>query len=91
MPLQNINPTKTEAWSKLSSHFADFSDFTIQKAFKDNPNRKEEFSLRFSDLCVDFSKNRVSKETMNLLVDLANEVELKQAIKSYFGGEKIKP
>ena len=57
--------------------------------FANNSNRKEEFSIENSDFNVDFSKNRIDATTMKLLVDLANEVDLKVAISSYFGGSKI--
>ena len=89
MPLKKINPSKTEAWKKLEAHFDEMNSFSIQKAFKNNPPRKEGFSIRFNDLLVDYSKNRIEDKTMNLLVELANEVDLKDAIHKYFSGEII--
>ena len=89
MPLQNINPTTTEAWKKLASHFTEMDSFSIKEAFKIDSDRKEKFSLNFNDLFLDFSKNRIKQKTIDLLVELANEVELKDAIEKYFSGEII--
>ena len=88
MALPNINPTKTEAWKKLSDHFKDNKDINIKNLFKE-AYRKEAFSVQLNDLNVDFSKNRITKETLSLLVDLAKEVGLKQAIEAQFSGEII--
>lgn len=89
MPLKNINPLKTNAWSKLESHFNEMNSFSIQKAFKDNPERAQEFSLTLDNLSVDYSKNRINSDTISLLAELANEVDLKDAIEKYFGGDII--
>ena len=62
MPLQNINPTTTEAWKKLASHFTEMDSFSIKEAFKIDSDRKEKFSLNFNDLFLDFSKNRINKK-----------------------------
>ena len=88
MTLPNINPTQTEAWKKLETHFSNQQDINIKELFK-NEGRKESFSIQFNDLLVDFSKNRITEETIELLVELANEVGLQQAIESQFSGEKI--
>ena len=88
MALKNINPTTTNAWQKLTNHFNDIQNITIKDLSKDL-KRKEDFSLNFDDLHVDFSKNRVTQETIDLLVELANEVDLKDAIEKQFSGEKI--
>ena len=84
MPLQNINPTTTKAWKKLASHFSEMDTFSLKEAFKSSQNRKENFSIVFNDLLLDFSKNKVEQKTIDLLVELANEVELKDAIDKYF-------
>ena len=88
MALPNNNPTKTASWQKLTDHFNDIHNINIKDLFKDE-NRKEDFSIEFDDLAIDFSKNRITKETINLLVELAKEVELKKAIESQFTGEII--
>jgi len=88
MALPNNNPTKTNAWQQLTNHFNEIKDIKIQDLYKDE-NRKEDFTLALKDLSVDFSKNRITSETIKLLVDLAEEVGLKQAIESQFNGEVI--
>ena len=89
MPLQNINPTTTKAWEKLESHFSEMSSFSLKTAFKTDPERKEKFSLDFNDLHLDFSKNKITQKTVDLLVELANESALKDAIDKYFSGDVI--
>ncbi|OAD45465.1 glucose-6-phosphate isomerase [Polaribacter atrinae] len=88
MALKNINPTTTNAWKALTNHFNDIKDISIKELDKET-NRKEDFSLKFDDLLVDFSKNRVTQETINLLVELAKEVDLKDAIDKQYAGEVI--
>ena len=88
MALKNINPTTTNAWEALTNHFNDIKNISIKDLDKET-NRKEDFSLNFDDLLVDFSKNRVTKETIKLLVDLAKEVDLKDAIDKQYAGEVI--
>lgn len=88
MALPNNNPTKTIAWQQLTDHFNEIKDVKIQDLYKDEA-RKNDFSLRLNDLSVDFSKNRITSKTLNLLVDLAKEVGLKEAIESQFNGGVI--
>ncbi len=88
MALQNINPTKTESWKKLDQHFSEVQNLELKELFK-NPSRKEDFTLTTDGLSVDLSKNRITQETMDLLVSLAKEVNLQGAIESQFTGEKI--
>lgn len=88
--MKNINPTKTAAWQSLSKHFDKNKNITIAELFKTNPNRFENFSLKFgNDFLVDFSKNRITEETVNLLLDLAKETDLSGAIEDMFTGKKI--
>jgi glucose-6-phosphate isomerase len=88
MALKNINPTTTKAWQKLTEHFNEIKDVNIKDLYKD-PNRKAAFSIQFEDLLVDFSKNRITKETIDLLVELAEEIDLKDAIEKQFSGAII--
>jgi len=89
MALKNVNPSKTQAWEKLGKHYNETKDVHLRELFAANSNRKEEFSIENNDFNIDFSKNRIDATTMKLLVELANEVDLKGAISSYFGGAKI--
>ena len=89
MALPNINPSSTQSWKKLRAHFEEIKDISLQKHFAENPNRFEEFSIVWEDFLVDYSKNRLTKETLNLLEELANEIGLKEAMEAYFQGEAI--
>ena len=89
MKLQNINPTETNAWQKLRTHFSEIELQSIQDLFKNDAKRAENFNIEWNDFYVDFSKNNWTKETLNLLIELANEVGLQDAISKYFSGEKI--
>ncbi|RKR15012.1 glucose-6-phosphate isomerase [Maribacter vaceletii] len=89
MPLQNTNPTTAKAWTKLEEHFSSIKETTLKDLFRKDPKRAEKFTLNWEDFLVDFSKNRISKETIDLLVELANELELKDAINKYFTGDVI--
>ena len=89
MALQSNNPTTTTAWSKIENHFLDLKDIHLKELFKTNPKRAEELTVIWDDFYVDFSKNRITKETLNLLVELAEELGLKDAISRYFEGDII--
>ena len=84
MALQATNPTKTKAWSKLQSHFLELKDSHLKELFKTNPKRADELTVIWDDFYVDFSKNRITKKTLSILIDLANELNLKDAILKYF-------
>ena len=89
MTLPKINPTTTSSWKKLQAHFQNEKNNRIQDHFQNDPNRFDQFSIQWEDFLVDFSKNRLSKETLTLLEELAHEVDLKGAMEAYFGGETI--
>ncbi|WKD85172.1 Glucose-6-phosphate isomerase [Polaribacter huanghezhanensis] len=89
MALKNTNPTKTRAWQKLTSHFSDIKEIHLKEFFKNNANRISDFSFSFDNFTVDYSKNRINQETLELLIELANEVDLKEAIEKYFSGDII--
>ncbi|WP_370390529.1 glucose-6-phosphate isomerase [uncultured Winogradskyella sp.] len=89
MALKNTNPTSTKAWQKLSDHFISLKNKHLRELFSQQDNRAEELTINWEDFYVDFSKNRITKETIDLLVELANEVDLKDAISKYFSGDII--
>ena len=89
MSLQNTDPTGTQAWKKLTQHYSTTKNIHLKTLFSADANRAEKFSLSWNDFLFDFSKNRISEETISLLVELANEVDLKDAISKYFKGEAI--
>ncbi|GIZ07852.1 glucose-6-phosphate isomerase [Flavobacterium sp. UMI-01] len=89
MALQTINPTTTAAWNKLQKHFEAIQNSSMQEMFKEDPSRTEKFNIQWNDFLIDYSKNNINQETIALLIDLANEMGLQNAIADYFGGEII--
>ncbi|AHA68366.1 glucose-6-phosphate isomerase [Escherichia coli 042] len=90
MLMKNINPTQTAAWQALQKHFDEMKDVTIADLFAKDGDRFSKFSATFDDqMLVDYSKNRITEETLAKLQDLAKECDLAGAIKSMFSGEKI--
>ena len=89
MHISKINPTTTAAWKNLEKHFKKVQHVAMKDLFAQNPNRAKDFTIRWEDFYVDFSKNRITDETFRLLLQLADEVHLKEAIQAYFSGEKI--
>ncbi|ADP10502.1 glucose-6-phosphate isomerase [Erwinia sp. Ejp617] len=88
--MKNINPTKTAAWKALQQHFEQMKDVHIADLFATDAHRFAAFSATFDDrMLVDFSKNRITRETLEKLQALAKETDLQSAIKSMFSGEKI--
>ena len=89
MLLPKIDPTATKSWQMLADHYKTIQSRHLTKLFADDPNRAETFGLQWQDVYVDFSKNKVTEKTLDLLYGLANEVELKKAITGLFSGERI--
>lgn len=89
MPLQKTNPAQTQTWKKLADHFRQLRDVEMKTLFADDPERASKFNIKWNDFYVDYSKNRITDETLDLLLALAEEVKLKDAIKKYFSGDLI--
>lgn len=89
MALKNINPTTTDAWEKLAAHYEQINHVHLKELTEKYPNRKKDFKLHFQELEIDFSNNRMTNETLQLLLQLAHETDLKNAIENYFSGELI--
>ncbi|MCK0108063.1 glucose-6-phosphate isomerase [Flavobacteriaceae bacterium S0825] len=89
MALKSIDPTKTKAWKKLEKHFNEIKNAHMTQWFEEDSNRANRFTIKWDDFFVDYSKNRITQSTIDLFLELAQEVELKQAISSYFSGDKI--
>lgn len=86
--LPKIKPENTDAWLNLNDHFLN-SDFELRQLFAENPNRFAEFSVKGENFLFDYSKNLADEKTMELLLNLAEECQLKTAIDAMFSGEKI--
>jgi glucose-6-phosphate isomerase len=89
MALKAINPTETEAWKKLAAHFEQVKNVHMHDLFKADTSRTEKMHIEWNDFLVDYSKNRVTDETLSLLLSLAKEVDLADAIQKYFDGDCI--
>jgi glucose-6-phosphate isomerase len=87
--LPKINPTKTESWKKLKTHYAAMKGRRMVDLFREDPKRFSRFSLSLDDILLDYSKNIITRETMGLLLGLARECKLRPAIHSLFRGEAI--
>ncbi|HKY03532.1 MAG TPA: glucose-6-phosphate isomerase, partial [Blastocatellia bacterium] len=81
--------TQTEAWKALESHHREIAPKQMRDMFKEDPERFDKYSLRFKDILLDYSKNRITEETVRLLLDLARQANLKEWIERTFNGEKI--
>ena len=89
MALPKIDPTTTKAWSNLATHYEEIKNQHLKSFFESDPQRAERFSIAWEDFYVDYSKNNISEETLQLLLKLAEEVQLKDAVHSYFSGDTI--
>lgn len=89
MALKSINPTTTSSWNKLKIHFEEQKKASLNSYFKSDSDRKEAFNIVFNDLKLDYSKNRIDSHTIELLVALAEELELKDGIGKLFTGDTI--
>lgn len=89
MPLLNTNPTTTAAWKLLGENFKETKSLQLKDLFADDKERATKFTLRFQEFIVDYSKNRITDETLSLLLQLAEEVNLKNAIEKVFNGDPI--
>ncbi len=77
------------SWQALSKHYETMKDRTLSELFAGDARRASDFSVEFEDLLLDYSKNLVDRETMGLLLKLAEESGLRQAIDDMFTGKKI--
>ncbi len=88
--MKKINPSQTAAWQALEQHFVEMKDVHMRDLFKQDQDRFTKFSATFDNqILVDFSKNRITEETLNKLQALATETDVADAIRSMFSGEKI--
>ena len=87
--LNRQNPTTTIAWQKITQHFATMKDQQMKDLFAADPERFNRFSLGFEDMLLDYSKNRITGETMENLLALAKETKLSSNIEAMFSGKVI--
>ena len=89
MTFPSINPTKTNAWKQLQKHYEDLKNTHMKDLFAQDKNRANNFTIKWEDFYLDYSKNRITEETLGHLLDLAEEVKLKEAMECQFSGEII--
>ena len=89
MSLASINPTTTKSWKDLTKHFSKMKDVHMMDLFEVDKDRKDRLQINWNDFQFDYSKNKITDTTLSLLLNLAGEVRLKEAIEAQFTGEKI--
>lgn len=89
MALPKINPTTTNAWKNLQEHFNQVKDLKMNSLFAEDADRADKMTIKWEDFYVDFSKNRITEETIDHLLELAKDCKLDEAIKAQFDGEVI--
>lgn len=89
MNLNKKNPSTLDSWKKLNSNFKTLSSKTLTEYFEEDPDRVNKLSINWESFYVDYSKNRLDKSTIDLLVSLAEEAGLKKGVEAYFSGEEI--
>jgi len=87
--LSKQKPTETAAWSALNEHFSEIEKIEMKALFAEDPERFNDFSIQFEDLLFDYSKNRITQKTLDLLVQLAHETGLSANIAALFAGDRI--
>ncbi|HVA80435.1 MAG TPA: glucose-6-phosphate isomerase, partial [Candidatus Binataceae bacterium] len=83
--------TGRAAWKALEAHFQKISGVHLRALFKDDPGRSTRFALEAAGLYADYSKHRITGETLRLLLELAEQSGLRSRIDAMFAGEKINP
>jgi glucose-6-phosphate isomerase len=81
--------TERPAWKALAAHFQAVRGLHLRQLFADDPQRGERYAAEAAGLYLDYSKNRITDETIRLLMDLAGECGLRERIAAMFGGERI--
>ncbi len=87
--MASMRPTETAAWAALAAHYAAIKDRHLRELFAADSARAEKFSAAGEGLFLDYSKNRITEETVRLLLDLARERDVAGRRDAMFRGEKI--
>jgi len=87
--LKKINPTETQSWKNLVDHFKEMKNIHMKDLFAGDPDRSNKYTIRFNDIFVDYAKNIITEETLRLLLELADDVGLRDAIDKMFTGDAI--
>ena len=84
-----ISPIETKTWKELEEHYQKTKDIHLKTLFEKDKSRFDKFTLNTESLFIDFSKNKITDETVNLLIELALEMDLPEAIESMFRSDQI--
>ncbi|MDH3202236.1 MAG: glucose-6-phosphate isomerase [Myxococcales bacterium] len=84
-----VDPTQTEAWRALRAHYDEVRDLQMRELFDEDPERAGRFSSTLGDLLFDYSKNRITDQSVSLLVELAEECGVRDWISRMFAGDAI--
>jgi glucose-6-phosphate isomerase len=87
--MERTRPTQRPAWQALSSHYQEIKDLHLRKLFADDAKRGERMTLEAAGLYLDYSKNRITEDTLRLLLELAEQSGLRERIEAMFRGDKI--
>jgi glucose-6-phosphate isomerase len=88
-PQAKKRATKPSAWKALAAHYKTISKLHLRQLFADDPKRGQRMAIEAVGLYLDYSKNRVTDETLDLLLQLAEQSGLRERIDAMFSGEKI--
>src|ERR1700677_2208841 len=89
MEITPVRITATPEWKALSDHFAKLRDVHLRELFAEDPHRGDSMTVEASDLFLDYSKNRLTAETVRLLVAVAERAGLHERTEAMFSGEHI--
>ncbi len=81
--------TNSDSWKALQAHYPEIAGLQMRDMFRDDPRRFERFSLKLDDILFDYSKNRITQKTLDLLLELARQAGLVEKIQAMFSGQKI--
>ena len=81
--------TRMKSWLALAKHYDEIKDVHMREMFEADAERFEKYSLQINDILYDYSKNRITDETMELLMQLARDADLSNKIEAMFDGEHI--
>ncbi len=88
-PVSNTRPTDLPGWKALESHYQAIRDVHLRQLFSEDPQRGERLTVDALGLYLDYSKNRITAETLKLLFQLADQAGLRERINAMFNGDKI--
>ena len=89
MNFPHTDPSRTDAWKALAAHQPDMASKPLRQLFNEDPERFQAYSIQWGDILFDYSKNRISSRTMDLLLQLAAECHLGDAVEAMFRGDHI--